>query len=114
MIKRLYKWFHSVTSRPEEAGEYSAGYWPDKVRRSALDLCAHKRGRILDVGCGEGLFLSKLALSNSGAEIWGIDKWDGILKRAIRYQLVTNFPTKDDLRDAVLIGLDTTDTGIWR
>lgn len=39
---------------------------------------------------------------------------DGILKTAIKHQLVTNYPTQDDLRDAALIGLDTTDSGLWQ
>ena len=39
---------------------------------------------------------------------------DGILKTAIKYQTVTNYPTNDDLRDAMLIGLDANDAGIWK
>lgn len=38
---------------------------------------------------------------------------DGILKTAIKYQFTTNYPTKDDLRDAALIGFDTKDAGLW-
>ncbi len=38
---------------------------------------------------------------------------DGILKTALKYQFCTNYPTKDDLRDAALIGLDANDSGLW-
>ena len=38
---------------------------------------------------------------------------DGILKTAIKYQFTTNYPTKDDLRDAALIGMDANDSGLW-
>lgn len=37
---------------------------------------------------------------------------DGILKTAVKYQFVNNYPTHDDLRDSVLIGLDPNDTGM--
>lgn len=39
---------------------------------------------------------------------------DGILKTTLKYQFTTNYPTKDDLRDAALIGLDVNDAGLWR
>ncbi len=82
MIQRLYKWFHFVTSKPEEAGEYSAGYWQDKVRSSSLDLCKYKNGKLLELGCGEGLFLAKFGLSNPNVQIWGVDTRDNMLKKA--------------------------------
>jgi hypothetical protein len=38
---------------------------------------------------------------------------DGILKTTLKHQVTTNYPTNDDLRDALLIGLDPSDTGLW-
>lgn len=73
MIKKLYHWLHRLTSNPEEREEYSGGYWQDMVRRQSLALCQGIKGKILEIGCGEGLFLSQLALQNPKAEIWGID-----------------------------------------
>lgn len=73
MIKKLYRWLHKITSRPQEGEEYSGGYWQDMVRRQSLALCQGIKGKILEIGCGEGLFLSQLALQNPEAEIWGID-----------------------------------------
>jgi ubiquinone/menaquinone biosynthesis C-methylase UbiE len=82
MIRKLYTWFHKLTSRPGEAGEYSAGYLQDKVRQEALALCRHRQGNILEVGCGEGLFLAQLAGQNRDITIWGVDNNRERLTRA--------------------------------
>lgn len=82
MIQKFYKWFHAAISQPEEAGEYSAGYWQDKVRRAALGACIDKSGKLLEVGCGEGLFLKRLGMAKPGIQIWGIDRRDYRLKKA--------------------------------
>jgi len=73
MIEKFYKWLHAATSRPEEAHKYSAGYWQDRVRKVALEMCRRESGRFLEIGCGEGLFLSQLADQNPDTEIWGVD-----------------------------------------
>ena len=87
MIKKFYYWFHNKFSRPEERGEYSSGYWLNIVRMNALDLCRFRRGRLLEVGCGEGLFLNKLAQQNKNLEIFGLDIWRvSILKAKDRFQ----------------------------
>lgn len=82
MLKKLYYWFHRKTSKLEERGEYSSGLWQDKVRKEALKLCRDSRGRLLEVGCGEGLFLVELASVNKDMQIYGIDNWPEILKKA--------------------------------
>ena len=82
MIKKFYKWLHNITSKPEEANEYSAGYWQSKVRAVAIELCRKKKGKLLEVGCGEGLFLAELALANKELQIYGIDRWKVILQKA--------------------------------
>ena len=82
MIKALYRWFHAATSQSGEAGEYSAGYWQDNIRQAALEMCKDRPGRFLEVGCGEGLFLTKLGLSNPGIQIWGVDNNDRMLDKA--------------------------------
>ena len=73
MIKRIYYWLHDKTSLARERGEYSSGTWQDAVRKQALDLCAAKPGDILEVGCGEGLFLKQLKNKKPEARLWGID-----------------------------------------
>lgn len=82
MLKKLYYRIHRVWSRPDERGEYSGGYWQDKVRKEALRLCEGVRGRILEIGCGEGLFLLQLAKANPSLELWGVDNSQERLNRA--------------------------------
>ncbi len=73
MFNKLYRWFHDATARPEERGEYSAGHWQDVVRLAAVDCCTRNQGRVLEVGCGEGLFLLRLAQNHPHLELEGVD-----------------------------------------
>ncbi len=82
MLKKIYYWFHKLTSKPEERDEYSSGYWQDKVRKKTLLLCRGVKGRILEVGCGEGLFLTQLAKQDPVLEIWGVDNNPALLNKA--------------------------------
>jgi len=82
VIKGLYSWIHSKLSRPEERGEYSSGIWQDSVRQQALQWCARAQRRVLEVGCGEGLFLAQLKKMNPGLELWGIDNSAGRIEQA--------------------------------
>ena len=82
MIRELYYWFHEKMSSPEERGEYSSGHWQQMVRAEALGLCTCDEGSILEVGCGEGLFLTKLARERRNLDIHGVDIWEDILDKA--------------------------------
>ena len=82
MIKELYYWFHEKMSRPEERGEYSSGHWQQMVRAEALELCTCDEGNVLEVGCGEGLYLAKLAKEKRDLDIYGVDIWKDILDKA--------------------------------
>lgn len=73
MIEKIYYWLHRKFSKQNEANAYSAGYWQDKVRSVGVELCLDKKGRLLEVGCGEGIFLARLLLCNPNVAIWGID-----------------------------------------
>lgn len=70
---RCYYALRDWASRPEERGLSSAGYWQSKVRDTTLRLCASRQGRLLEIGCGEGLLLSELGSRPSAPEVWGID-----------------------------------------
>lgn len=72
-MRQLYSWLHRISSKPQERGEYSSGPWPDLIRVEALRLCQGIHGKILEVGCGEGLFLIPCAQQNPYAEIYGVD-----------------------------------------
>src|SRR4030042_6240052 len=93
MLKKAYYWFHKRTSKAGERGEYSAGRWQDMVRSQVLGLMAGGKGNIIDVGCGEGLLLAKLAQEAPSASIYGIDIWEEILEKA-RIRLRDNNITK--------------------
>ncbi len=82
MIHRLYELLHRAASRPDERRQYSAGFWPDKIRRYAAEMCRQYSGRLLEFGCGEGLFLMSLKKSNPSVELWGVDIWGEILIKA--------------------------------
>ena len=62
-----------MMSAPGEKGEYSSGVWQDLARGKALELCAGRTGRLLEVGCGEGLFLRRLKERCPGLELSGVD-----------------------------------------
>ncbi|MFH1459652.1 MAG: class I SAM-dependent methyltransferase [Candidatus Omnitrophota bacterium] len=82
MIKKIYYFLHKMLSKKNERGEYSAGVWQHTVREQVIALCAQSTGKLLEVGCGEGLLLSEIAKLNHNLEIHGIDIWDEILERA--------------------------------
>ena len=73
LIYRFYEWLHDRLSRSDEQGEYSAGKWQDAARRQALEFLAGAKGKVLEIGCGEGLFLAQLARVAPAAALYGID-----------------------------------------
>lgn len=73
MLKKLYYLLHRLTSRPKERGFYSSGYLQEKVRDEVLGMCGSLAGRLLDVGCGEGLLIAALASRDKYIKIWGVD-----------------------------------------
>lgn len=115
MFYKAYKWFHEKISRPDEKGEYSKGYWPDRIRAEVLDMCRGKKGRLLEVGCGEGLFIARLAQENPALEILGIDnnmdriaeagakmKEQGIRNARALFGQAGRLDLQDDFFDAVV------------
>lgn len=83
MIKRAYYILRKVVASPGEKGGVSSGFWPDKIRKKVFKMCRLEEGRLLEVGCGEGLFLERIK-DVSNLKVFGIDHWDEILKRANR------------------------------
>lgn len=85
MKKLIKKFVEKVRIRnidPEEAGEYSSGQLPQLVRHTALAHMPCIKGRILDLGCGEGLLLKGLIASRPTVKVYGLDPWEEILLRA--------------------------------
>ena len=71
-IGTIYQKFHFLTADKSERGEYSSGRWQKLVRDEALLLCPAS-GSILEVGCGEGLFLQALVSSNPHQRVTGVE-----------------------------------------
>lgn len=82
MLKKFYYWFHRITSKPQERGGYSSGYWQHQVRKRVFELYDKYCEKVLEVGCGEGLFLAELASVNKNTQVYGIDNREGILQKA--------------------------------
>jgi ubiquinone/menaquinone biosynthesis C-methylase UbiE len=73
MLKRFCRKFNFCFSRSGEKDSYSAGIWAGKVRKRISALSDGFSGQILEVGCGEGLFLEELAKERGDLKIYGID-----------------------------------------
>jgi ubiquinone/menaquinone biosynthesis C-methylase UbiE len=84
LIKTLVKKVRAKDLDPNERGEYSSGHLPQLVRHTALEHMPRIKGRILDLGCGEGLLLKGLIDSHPSVEVYGLDPWGEILWQAKR------------------------------
>jgi ubiquinone/menaquinone biosynthesis C-methylase UbiE len=82
MLKTLYYRLHDAFAKPDQRGEYSAGAWQEMVRTRVLAYTKDMTGSLLEVGCGEGLFLTALRGMNQKAFLFGVDIWDKIIDRA--------------------------------
>ncbi|HAH20735.1 MAG: hypothetical protein A2Y00_07400 [Omnitrophica WOR_2 bacterium GWF2_43_52] len=80
LIEKAYLWLRDISSKREEQGMYSAGYWQNKVRGQILRMLSRGQGRLLELGCGEGLFLSQLDTTNAKIQLWGVDRWEEALQ----------------------------------
>lgn len=79
VIDALYAKLRFLLAREDEKGEYSSGYISSLVRDEFLRLCKGRTGKILEIGCGEGLFMAKLSNDDSQRYLFGID----ILKESL-------------------------------
>jgi ubiquinone/menaquinone biosynthesis C-methylase UbiE len=84
LIKNLVERVRIRDLDPNEAGEYSSGHLPQLVRHTAFAHMARIKGRVLDLGCGEGLLLKNLVASHPDRVVYGLDPWGEILLRAKR------------------------------
>ena len=69
----------SLVEKEEEREEASGGFLPYRVRKKTISLIS-EAGKILDIGCGEGLLLNKINYPNKS--VYGIDPWELVLKKA--------------------------------
>jgi ubiquinone/menaquinone biosynthesis C-methylase UbiE len=73
LAEKIYYAFHRAVSHPEERGTNSAGPWQRLIRNYVLELCRGLSGSLLEIGCGEGIFLIQLSRINPGLKLVGID-----------------------------------------
>lgn len=93
IISAAYLKLRLILARKDEKGEYSSGHIPSLVRDEFLRLCKGMKGKILEIGCGEGLFMAKLQSENSVLAIFGIDILRQSLARA-RNRLIAAGPNR--------------------
>ncbi|MCM8787046.1 MAG: methyltransferase domain-containing protein [Candidatus Omnitrophica bacterium] len=108
MLKKIYPFVLKILSKPKDRGKPSAGIWQELIRKTVFDLIGNKNGKILEIGCGEGLFLKKF--KNDFNRIVGIDISFEQLKKAkeshkelrlIRAD-ASDVPFKDSVFDIVI------------
>ncbi len=115
IVYKFYNWLLKKTSYPGEELEYSRGYWEHLVREKALALCDESCRSLLEVGCGEGLFLKGASVYNPKLKIIGIDISRRMLlkaKQRIQENNLNNInllqasaydlPVKDSVFDSVI------------
>jgi ubiquinone/menaquinone biosynthesis C-methylase UbiE len=107
MMRKLYYRLHRV-SKFREKDEPSGGWWHRRVRQEAVNLCQKYKGRVLEVGCGEGLFLANLAILNPRIEIVGIDNNINKLSKA-KERCAINKLNNIELIDANALGIPFSD-----
>ncbi|MFQ6617884.1 MAG: class I SAM-dependent methyltransferase [Fidelibacterota bacterium] len=82
IIRSFVDRYRSSFTCEEEVGEYSSGFLPRMVRKTVRDFCISGKGRLLEVGSGEGLFLVDLSRANPHIFMVGIDPWLDIIKES--------------------------------
>ncbi len=83
-LEKAYLWFRDLVSQPGERRLSSAGYWQNQLRQNVLERLAKAEGRLLEIGCGEGLFLSQLSERNPQLRLFGIERESLVLSDAQR------------------------------
>lgn len=111
VIKKIVRNLRESLMKPDEKGEYSAGYLPLLVREKATDILEFSGRKILDLGCGEGLLLRGLSEKCPDKTLFGIDPWEDILAKAKARQIRNatlmqgssfDIPFEDETFDAVV------------
>ncbi len=101
IVHKIYSVFHRMTTPSRErSSSISPGYWNHLVRSAVLSAACDIEGNILDVGCGDGLFLIQLAKQNPRARIWAVDIDAGNIRQAqerVQQEQITsiNFSQQD-------------------
>lgn len=92
----------------EEMEDPSGGFLPFRIRLKAVSLI-NKNGSLLDIGCGEGLFLKRIP-EHYNKKLFGLDPWELVIRRAKERVLASLFigngeslPFKNDTFNEITI-----------
>lgn len=105
LLEKIYLWLRDLVSKPGERGLSSAGYWQNLLRENVLARLDNSRGRLLEIGSGEGLFLEQLSRINPQLGLFGIERDSLVLSDAQRrlnkdIRLVSSEAQRLSLKDA--------------
>lgn len=67
-----------------------------KTRQEIMPFLPEKFDRLLDVGCGEGIFGEAVAKRHPGCEVWGLEPVEAVARKAaLRTQHLVNAPFEE-------------------
>ena len=93
----LYNLFSKYRGLSRDSGgtrELSSGIISDRIRNDAIGLVKDlfKDGRLVEVGCGEGLLLEAVNLSQDKSIFFGVDRESKMIERSINRLAGKNSP----------------------
>lgn len=82
MLEKIYNKLRLWISKKGEKGEASSGFLPPQIRKAALSIIDSSARSLLEIGCGEGLFLVLAAKKFPTAKITGLESSTATLEYA--------------------------------
>lgn len=108
LIAKVSNYLRRLIENKEEREDPSAGFLPFKIRLKAISLI-NKNGSLLDIGCGEGLFLKRVP-EYYNKKLYGLDPWELVIRKAKKRVLASFFigngdklPFRDEIFDEITI-----------
>lgn len=80
-FEKIFLCVRKALTGSRDRSQFSSGLRSAKIRRWVVHRCQEESGRLLDVGCGEGLLLQEL--KDSGLALYGLDLDPENLKKAM-------------------------------
>lgn len=80
LIAKSVNYLRRLIENKEEREYPSSGFLPFRIRLKAVSLI-EKDGSLLDIGCGEGLFLKRIP-EYYNKKLFGLDSWELIIRKA--------------------------------
>lgn len=80
IISKIAKYLRRSVEREEEIEEPSGGFLPFRIRLKVVSL-VNRNGNLLDIGCGEGLFLKRIP-EYYNKKLYGLDSWELVIRKA--------------------------------